>query len=120
MKHLHMTLAVLSVGLFTLRFIWLLMDSGHLQKKWVKISPHIIDTLLLVLGIAMAIKLGLNPLEYTWLLEKTLAVLAYIFTAYYTLKLARNNFMRILGYLGALGWVMLIVRLAMSKEALFF
>lgn len=120
MKHLHITLAVISVGLFTLRFFWLLMNSGQLQKKWVKITPHIIDTLLLVLGVVMAIKLGINPMEYAWLLEKILAVFAYVFTAYYTLKLARNNIMRVLGYLGALGWVMLIVRLAISKQALVF
>lgn len=120
MKHLHMTLAAISVALFTLRFVWLLIGSRQLQKKWVKIAPHIIDTLVLLLGIGMAVKLAINPMEYPWLLEKILAVFAYIFTGYYTLKLARNNMMRVLGYLGALGWVMLIVRLAMTKEAMFF
>ncbi len=118
-KHLHMTLAVLSITLFTLRFIWVLAQSSQLQKKWVKITPHIIDTLLLVLGVAMAVKLMINPLEQLWLAEKILAVFAYIFTGYYTLKLARNRTMQIIGYLGAMGWVMLIVRIAMTKQTLF-
>jgi len=119
-KHLHMTLAVLSISLFTLRFIWLLANSAKLQAKWVKITPHIIDTLLLSLGIIMAVQYYINPMEQLWLGEKLLAVIAYIFTGYYTLKLARNKSMQIIGYLGAMGWVMLIVRLAMTREPMFF
>lgn len=118
-KHIHMTLAVISVLLFTLRFTWLLLNSELLQRKWVKIAPHIIDTLLLVIGVAMAVKLAINPMEQLWLAEKLIAVIAYIFTGYYTLKLARNRMMQIFGYLGAMGWVMLVVRLAMTKEALY-
>ncbi|WP_114324707.1 SirB2 family protein [Candidatus Colwellia aromaticivorans] len=119
-KHLHMTLAVLSISLFTLRFIWTLANSSRLQAKWVKITPHIIDTLLLTFGVVMAIQYSINPIEQLWLGEKLLAVVAYIFTGYFTLKLARNKPMQIIGYLGAMGWVMLIVRLAMTREPLFF
>jgi len=115
-----MTLAVLSISLFTLRFIWLLANSEKLQAKWVKITPHIIDTLLLSLGVVMAVQYAINPIEQLWLGEKILAMVAYIFTGYYTLKLARNKTMQIIGYLGAMGWVLLIFRLAMTREPLFF
>lgn len=118
--HLHMTLAVLSITLFSLRFIWTLVNSSKLQAKWVRITPHIIDTLLLIIGVMMAVKYSINPIEQLWLGEKILAVFAYIFTGYFTLKLARNKPMQIIGYLGAIGWVMLIVRLAMTREPLFF
>ncbi|NQY87790.1 MAG: SirB2 family protein [Colwellia sp.] len=118
--HIHMTLAVLSISLFTLRFIWTLANSAKLQAKWVKITPHIIDTLLLTIGVVMAVQYSINPIEQLWLGEKLLAVFAYIFTGYFTLKLARNKPMQIIGYLGAMGWVMLIVRLAMTREPLFF
>ena len=119
-KHLHMTLAVLSVSLFTLRFIWTLMHSAKLQAKWVKITPHIVDTFLLAIGVLMAVQYAINPMEQLWLGEKIIAIFAYIFTGYYTLKLARNKTMQIIGYLGAMGWIMLIVRLAMTREPLFF
>ncbi len=33
MKHLHMTIALISVSLFTLRFIWSLMNSPKLQQN---------------------------------------------------------------------------------------
>jgi len=120
LKHLHITLAVLSIALFTYRFILTLMASKKIDRKWLKISPHVIDTLLLIAGISLAVKLHFNPMEQMWLAEKIIALFAYIFTGYYTLKLARNKPMQILGFLGAMGWVMLIVRLAMTREALFF
>jgi uncharacterized membrane protein SirB2 len=114
-----MTMALLSVLLFTLRFVWLLKGSDKLHQKWVKVLPHIVDTLLFILGIGLAIKLSINPLEHYWFAEKLFAVLAYIFTGYYTLKLARNRTMQIIGYLGAMGWIMLIVRLAITKAPLY-
>lgn len=119
-KHLHMTLAVISIALFSLRFVWTLVNSPSLQKKWVKVTPHIIDTFLLGIGVYMAFLYHMNPVVHLWLGEKLLAVVAYIFTGYYTLKLARNRTMQIIGYLGAMGWVMLIVRLAMTREPIIF
>ncbi|MFT5635496.1 MAG: putative membrane protein SirB2 [Cognaticolwellia sp.] len=116
LKHLHMTVAVISILLFTFRFALTLANSNKLSLKWLKIAPHIIDTLLLGLGIALSIKLAINPAEQLWLAEKLFAVFAYIFTGYYTLKLARNRTMQIIGFLGAIGWVVLIVRIAISKE----
>ena len=84
LKHLHMTVAVISILLFTFRFALTLVNSNKLSLKWLKIAPHIIDTLLLGLGIALSIKLAINPAEQLWLAEKLLAVFAYIFTGYYT------------------------------------
>jgi len=120
MKHMHMTLALLSIALLTLRFAWTLMGSVKLEKKWVKITPHVIDTLLLLLGVGMAVKLSINPLEQLWLGEKLLAILAYIFTGFYALKLAKTRMMQIIGFLGAVGWFMLIARVAMTKQGVFF
>jgi uncharacterized membrane protein SirB2 len=118
-KHLHITLAVISISLFTLRFAWLMLNSQQLNRKWVKITPHIIDTLLIIIGVMMVVQLSINPLEQLWLAEKMLALIAYIFTGLYTLKFARNRMMKIIGYLGAIGWIMLIVRIAITKETMF-
>ena len=118
-KHLHITLAVISISLFTLRFAWLMINSQQLNRKWVKITPHIIDTLLIIIGVVMVVQLAINPLEQLWLAEKMLALIAYIFTGVYTLKFARNGMMKIIGYLGAMGWIMLIVRIGITKETMF-
>jgi uncharacterized membrane protein SirB2 len=55
-----------------------------------------------------------------WLAEKIVAIAAYIFTGYYTLKLARNRVMQIIGYIGAMGWIVLVIRLAITKQTMFF
>ena len=114
-----MTVAAISILLFVLRFMLTLVNSKKLDLKLLKIMPHIVDTLLLVFGVALAVELAINPLEQLWLAEKLIAVIAYIFTGYYTLKVARNRMMQIIGFLGAMGWIMLIVRVAMNKQAFF-
>ncbi len=119
MKHIHIALAVLSVSLFTYRFILTLIAPKNLDRKWLKISPHVIDSFLLIMGISLAVKFHFNPLGQLWLAEKLFALFAYIFTGYYALKLARNNTMKMLGFVGAMGSVMLIVRLAMTRETFF-
>lgn len=119
MKHIHLTLAAISIGLFTFRFILSMMDSPKLQQKWLKITPHVVDTFLLCVGIGMWMQLSLSPLEQMWFAEKLIGVLAYIFTGVYTLKFARNNTMKVFGYLGAMGWVMLIARAGLTKQAYF-
>ncbi|QBY05547.1 SirB family protein [Thalassotalea sp. HSM 43] len=116
MLHLHMTLAALSIALFTFRFALKMTNPEKLQARWLKITPHVIDTLLFVVGIIMMVQYALYPGQVPWMTEKLLAVVAYIFTGYYTLKLARNNTMRIIGYLGAMGWVILVARVAMTKQ----
>ncbi len=107
---------MISVALFTLRFALLMTKSDKRDARWLKIAPHVIDTILFVLGIYMMVKLSLYPGSVSWMTEKLLAVVAYIYTGYYTLKVARNNTMRVIGYLGSMGWVILIARIAMTKE----
>ena len=119
-KHLHMTVALISVLLFTLRFVWTLRASELLNKKVVKVLPHVVDTCLLLFGLILMMKLALNPFEQLWLGEKLLAVIAYIFTGYYTLKIAKNKMYQVIGYVGAIGWIMLVVKLAMTKSTVLF
>ena len=78
LKHLHLTFVALSLILFVLRGIWLFMNSGMLGKKWVKILPHIISSLLLISGIVLAVHLNMSPGNQPWLLAKIIALVAYI------------------------------------------
>lgn len=120
MKHLHITLVAISVLLFVYRFLLMFISSDKFNQKWLKVLPHIVDTLLLTVGIGLAIKFHFNPMEQMWLAEKIFAIIAYILTGYFTLKVARNNAIKILGFIGSIGWVMIAVHLAMSKQAFFF
>ncbi|TLU67599.1 SirB family protein [Thalassotalea litorea] len=119
-KSLHFSLAMTSVLLFSYRFILLMRKPEKLKQKWLKILPHVVDTFLLIFGITLMISFSFYPTQHDWMLEKLLAIFAYIFTGFYTLKWARTNAMKYLGYLGALGWFILIVKLAITHQTMFF
>ncbi|MFW7342421.1 SirB2 family protein [Pollutimonas sp. H1-120] len=74
-KHLHMTAAGLSIIFFIIRAYWSVSGSGLLQRRFVKIAPHIIDTVLLVCGVILAAMIG--P-EQPWILAKIVALILYI------------------------------------------
>ena len=118
-KHLHLTAVVLTIALFILRFIWLTRSSGMLQKKWVKIVPHVVDTVLLASAIALCFILAYNPLEQTWLLHKIVAVIIYILVGYWTLKKAQSLPQKWLGFAIAMACIAVAGKLVVSKQALF-
>jgi len=60
-KHMHLTAIAVSVILFILRFYWLNRDAEKLQKKWVKVLPHIVDTVLLASAITLCVILQQYP-----------------------------------------------------------
>ncbi|MFQ2822022.1 MULTISPECIES: SirB2 family protein [Aeromonas] len=77
-KHLHMTLALVSLLLFIYRWSLALAGSDRLQQKWLKILPHINDTFLLLFGVLLAVTLQLSPGQQPWLMAKLIALVLYI------------------------------------------
>lgn len=76
-KHLHVTAAVLSIAFFTIRAYWSVTGSGMLQWRFVKIAPHIVDTVLLACGVILAFMLGSAGWQ-PWIWAKLIALLLYI------------------------------------------
>ena len=74
LKYLHITCAVISISGYVIRGLWMLRDSPWLQNKWVKVVPHINDTLLLVAGIVLAVRIQQYPFVHGWLTAKMLAL----------------------------------------------
>lgn len=118
LKHLHLTCITLSLILFVTRFYWRKQNSSMLQKKWVKILPHTIDTILLASAIGMAIIASINPLEQTWLAAKILALLAYIFAGTFAIKRANSPQAQNLSFVIALTCFAYILMVAFSKQVL--
>ncbi|MDQ2068971.1 SirB2 family protein [Natronospira bacteriovora] len=77
-KHLHMTLALLSILGFMLRGGWLLVTGEKPANRFAKIAPHVLDTLLLLSGIVLLGMTGWAFLTQGWMLLKLLFVAAYI------------------------------------------
>ncbi|GGX09899.1 hypothetical protein GCM10011282_15190 [Undibacterium macrobrachii] len=89
-----------------------------LQKKWVRILPHTIDTILLASAIGMAIIASINPFEQTWLAAKILALLAYIFAGTFAIKRASSPQAQNLSFVLALICFAYILMVALSKQVL--
>ncbi|MEH6576666.1 MAG: SirB2 family protein [Amphritea sp.] len=116
LKHSHMTFALLSILLFTLRGYWMLNASTMLTQRWVRILPHIIDTLLLTTAIALTVVLSQYPFINSWLTAKVLALLAYIVFGIIALKRGKTKTIRITALILALMSVAYIVWVARSHS----
>ncbi|AZQ11445.1 MULTISPECIES: SirB2 family protein [Shewanella] len=117
-KHLHLTLIAVSVLFFVVRFVLKLKESALLEKKLLKIAPHIIDTFLLLSGLSLCFLIKQYPFVDPWLTEKILAVVAYILLAFMAMKSNRNKFFRFFAFLGAIAWVVYAAKMAVIKQAI--
>ena len=117
-KTIHVVCVILSFAGFFVRGIWMLMDSGQLNKRWVKTAPHIIDTLLLASAVILAVQMRLSPFEHPWLMAKIIALLVYIGIGMVALRFGRTRRIRFIAWLLGLATVLYIVSVATSKSVL--
>lgn len=101
LKALHVSCAALSYSLFFARGIWRFNHPGMLHRRWVKIVPHVVDTVLLASALSLAIMLGISPLAAPWLLAKILALLVYIVLGTIALKIGKTSQIRLSAWLAA-------------------
>ncbi|MEK7207890.1 MAG: SirB2 family protein [Pseudomonadota bacterium] len=120
LKYVHIGCAVLSGSGYFIRGLWMMRESFWLQKKWVKVAPHIIDTMLLASAIALAVQIQQYPFVHGWLTAKVLALLAYIVVGAIGLKYGRTKKIRVAAWLGAIAIFLYIVLVALTRQVLPF
>ena len=96
----------------------MLTDSPKLQFRWVRVAPHIVDTLLLASAITLAFQMHLSTLEQPWLMVKIVALLAYIGIGTIALKPGRSKKIRVLAWLLAIATFTYIVSVALTKSVM--
>ncbi|WP_111979497.1 SirB2 family protein [Algibacillus agarilyticus] len=116
-KHVHMLAVVLSVSLLIFRYVLICRDSAMINKKVLKIMPHVIDTILLVSAFGLMFTIQQYPFQTPWLTEKLLLVIAYIGFGFYTIKNTANAKVRALTLGASIACIAVIIHLAMSKQA---
>lgn len=116
-KHLHITFAVISGSFFLLRGLWMLADSPLLQRRWVKVVPHVVDTLLLASALVLVFWSGQYPFVQGWLTAKVLALVAYIVLGAVALKRGKTKGVRTFALLAALAVFAYIVAVALTRNA---
>lgn len=102
LKNLHLATIAVTLALFVLRGVWMMRESSRLEARWVRIVPHINDTLLLASGIGLAMLIGQYPLVHGWLTAKFFALIAYIVLGTIALKRGRTRGERIAAWIAAL------------------
>lgn len=120
LKHLHVSCVALSGAGFFLRGVWMLRDSPLLQQRWVKVVPHVVDTLLLGSAISMAVISAQYPFALDWLTAKLFGLLAYILCGAMALKRGRSKAQRAVFFVGALMVFAYIVSVALTRNPLGF
>jgi uncharacterized membrane protein SirB2 len=119
-KHLHMGCAALSGSLFLLRGVWMLRASPMLQRRWVRVAPHCIDTVLLASALVLVFWSGQYPFAQPWLGAKVVALLLYIVLGAIALKRGRTRKARTLAFGAALLTFLYIVAVATTRQVIPF
>lgn len=117
LKHTHLTMVGLSITLFLLRAALMLVWPKALNARWLKIFPHVIDTLLLVSAIALMLIVSQYPITDNWLTAKLLGLFAYIGFGTIALKRGRNLKTKLLALVAALFSLGYILAVAITHSA---
>ncbi|MEB8677935.1 invasion regulator SirB2 [Cronobacter malonaticus] len=120
-KHLHILTVVISISLFVLRYWWQYRSSPMSSKRWVRIVPHVNDTVLLGSGVALVLITHFYPFtpQCAWLTEKLFGVIIYIVLGFIALgRRPRSQQVRWIAFLLGLVVLYIIVKLATTKVPL--
>lgn len=116
LKILHVGTVVISFALFFLRGLWMMAGSAQLLKRWVKIVPHAVDTVLLASAIGLSWLTAQYPLYQPWITAKISALIVYIILGSVALKHGRTLKVRILAFVAALATFGYIVAAAATRS----
>ncbi len=118
LKHLHVTCVVLSGLGFSLRGVWMLLDSPMLQRPLVRRLPHVVDSVLLGSALLMAWTSAQYPFINAWLTAKFFGLLAYIVLGAMALRRGRTKSRRTAFLFLALLAYAYIVSVALTRNPL--
>lgn len=113
-RHLHVVLAYVTVAGFAVRGALAVLDSPVRHRRWMRIAPHVIDTVLLACGVTLAVFLSISPIEHGWLMAKIVGLIAYIGFGVVAMR-ATSRPIQIFGLVAALLTVGYMFRVAYTK-----
>lgn len=116
-KSLHVVCVIVSITGFIARFVLTLQKSALVTRRWVRIAPHVNDTLLLAAAIALMVMSGQYPFVDAWLTAKVFGLIAYIVLAAIALKAGRTQRVRLAAGVAALLVFGYVATVALSKDA---
>lgn len=115
LKHLHMTVAYLTVVLLALRLLLDAVGKPDWRQTPLRWIPHANDTILLVSAVGLLFVTPWIPFVHGWLTAKVFLLIGYIVAGVFALKQTVSLPVRIAASVLALVQVTAIFHLAMAK-----
>ncbi len=119
-KYVHVVSVTLSLAGFVLRGLLLARGSPLMATRWIRVVPHVNDTVLLAAALFLVLMSGQYPFVEAWLTAKVLGLTAYIILGSLALRAGSTQRIRMVAWLSALavfGW---IVSVALTRQPLGF
>ena len=118
LKTIHIGCAALSYAGFFARGILMIRSAPSLHMRWVRIVPHIVDTLLLASAIVLAALSHQYPFVEPWLTVKVIALVVYIGIGMVALRRGRTRRDRVVAWVAAQLVFFYIVAVAITRSPL--
>jgi len=116
-RTVHIATACISIALFTARGAMQLGGIDWRRWRWLRIAPHLNDTLLLAAAITLAVMSGQHPLAQGWLTAKVVALFVYVGLGSVALRRGLPTRTRGAAFIAALASVGYIVGVARTRSA---
>lgn len=118
LKSLHVAAVIASGAGFLAHAALMLARSPQLHARFVRITPHVVDTVLLAAGGAMAVIARISPLAHPRLAAKIGGPLFYIVLGAVALRYGRTLRVRLVALAGAVLVFACIVGTALQRNPL--
>lgn len=113
-KLIHLIFIFSSLISFSGRMALSVFKPSLLQNKFIKIAPHVIDTLLLLSGITLVIQGNWLDGEFGWIISKLILLLGYI--GFGVMAMRFNGIKRWVAFVAAIGCFIAIFITGITKN----
>lgn len=121
-KNTHLIIIALTFIFFIINFVLMMKESPMVNNKLLKIGPHILYTLFVLTAIYMLSVnplINLYPIVNGWVPSKLAGFAIYVLSITFALKWAKSTLWRIAGFISALFWLAMTIRLGFSDRLKF-
>jgi uncharacterized membrane protein SirB2 len=115
-RTLHVAAVAASIASFAFRGGLMLARSRWLESRFLRVAPHVIDTVLLASAVSLTLIIQQYPFVNGWLTAKLLALVIYIVLGSIAIRRGRTRGVRIAALAAALLTVGYIVGTALHHD----
>jgi uncharacterized membrane protein SirB2 len=118
LRQVHITCAMLTIALFTLRGLLMAGGSSLHRSRLLRSVPIAVDTVLLTTALMLTTVIRQYPFATGWLTMKVLLLVAYVALGSVALRPGRTKAVRISAFVAALATVAFLVTVARTHSPL--